>query len=249
MAVLAVLGSLACRMTLSPLQNRIAVGHESFVVFAAVGEDDLGDLFAVSTNGGPIYPVTYTRLHESVPALSPSGGMLAFFRARSATDSTDVRLVVMNLLNGAERVLVEAGPGLRLQAVTWHPAETHVYVRTSAGILEAAVPPAAPRVAPVTDSAAADSAFRVILGDPAFAEVAPCRTGAGLCTRPREGEEVPLPEDITGPLRWGEDSLAYFAGTDLVIRPLAGGRARTLRWSDPPARPRDATVSLVPIGQ
>ena len=72
-ALLVLLGGAACRVSLSPLQNRIAVGEESFVIFAADGEDAAGDLFAVRTNGGAVYPVTYTRLHETAPAFIETG--------------------------------------------------------------------------------------------------------------------------------------------------------------------------------
>jgi hypothetical protein len=243
-AALMVLAAVSCRVSLSPLQNRIDVGRETFVVFVGDGEGDQGDLYAVKADGGSVYPVTYTRLHETRPALSPNGVMLAFLRGRRAGDSTDYRVVVMNLLNGAERVVFTGEEGRAPVTLGWHPSNSILYVATTGGVLEATLPPAPLTVTSAADSAVADSSLSVLLGRPVFARVAPCSTGVGMCVVPRSGSEQPITEDAADIIGWGGDSLAYVTGTRLTVRPLAGGRSRDLRWVDPPANARLPTVFL-----
>ncbi|MGI8818260.1 MAG: hypothetical protein ACR2HW_03890, partial [Gemmatimonadales bacterium] len=43
------------------------------------------------------------------------------------------------------------------------------------------------------------------------------------------------------PVRWGPDSVAFFAGDEVEIRPLGPGRPRRLAWSNAPKRPRGMT--------
>ena len=243
-AALMVAAIAGCRVSLSPLQNRIDVGRETFVVFVGDGEGGQGDLYAVRADGGAVYPVTYTRLHETRPVLSPDGVMVAFLRGRRAGDSTDYRVVVMNLLNGAERELFTAEEGRAPVKLGWHPTDAVLYVATTGGVLEATMPPGPLTVTAAADSAVADSALSVLLGQPAFARVAPCATGSGMCVVPRSGSEQAITKDATGIARWGGDSLAYVTGTRFRIRPLGGGRSRDLRWIDPPANPRLPTVFL-----
>ncbi len=114
------IGVLGCRLSLSPLQNRIAVGSEPFFVFVADGEDGLGDLFAARSEGGPVYPVTFTRLHETMPILAPDGTALAFLRTRQPADSADYRVVVLNLMDGAERTLFSASEGGSIRHIGWN---------------------------------------------------------------------------------------------------------------------------------
>ena len=232
----------ACRVSLSPLQNRIDVGRETFVVFVGDGEGGQGDLYAVKADGGSVYPVTYTRLHETMPALSPDGVMLAFLRGRRAGDSTDYRVVVMNLLNGAERVLLIGEEHRAPVTLGWHPTNPVLYVATTGGVLEATVPPEPLTIAAAADSTVADSSLSVLLGNPAFARVAPCSTGVGMCVVTRSGSEQKITEDAADITRWGGDSLAYVTGTRFMVRPLGGGRSRNLRWVDPPANVRFPTV-------
>jgi len=241
-AALMVAGIVACRVSLSPLQNRIEVGQETFVVFVGDGEGDQGDLYAVKAGGGSVYPVTYTRLHETRPALSPDGVMLAFLRGRRAGDSTDYRVVVMNLLNGAERVVFTGEEDRAPVALGWHPSDRVLYVSTTGGVLEATVPPGPLTVTAAADSAVADSSLSVLLGRPVFGRVSPCSTGAGMCVVPWSGSEQLITEDAADIVPWGGDSLAYVTGTRFRIRPLGGGRSRDLRWVDPPANPRLPTV-------
>jgi len=244
-AALMVAAIAACRISLSPLQNRIDVGQETFVVFVGDGEGGQGDLYAVKADGGSVFPVTYTRLHETMPALSPDGVMLAFLRGRRAGDSTDYRVVVMNLLNGAERVLLTGGKDRAPVSLGWHPTDPVLYVATTGGVFEASVPPGPLTITAASDSAVADSSLSVLLGSPAFARVASCSTGAGMCVVPRSGSEQPITEDEADVVRWGGDSLAYVTGTRLMVRPLGGGRSRNLRWVDPPANVRYPTVFVI----
>ncbi|MGH7658003.1 MAG: TolB family protein, partial [Gemmatimonadales bacterium] len=87
---------------ISPLKNKLAIGEESYVVFAGDAPNGHADLFAVSTGGGPIHQVTFSPIDESLPALSPDGTRLAFARSGSTDESGGVRLWVMNLENGGE---------------------------------------------------------------------------------------------------------------------------------------------------
>ena len=244
--LLAFIGAtLGCRLSMSPLQNRLDVGRESYAIFAADGEGGQGDLFAVAGAGGSIFPVTYTRLHESGPALSPDGTMLAFLRSRTAGDSADTRVVVMNLLNGAERVLFTSRPGRIPLKVGWYAAAPVLFIGTSGGVLEATLPPADLVVYPTANHTVATAALRVLLGSPAFAEVVPCDEQPGLCVAPLVGGgEESLGPDVSAAVPWGPDSLAYLSGGQLLVRPLAAGRSRVVNWVDPPDDPRQLTGFL-----
>lgn len=231
---------LACRGALSPLKNRIGVGSESYVVFDADGEAGQGDLFAVSASGGTVFQVSFSRAHEFAPALSPDGVMLAFVRGTAVEDSNSYRVWVMNLLNGAERELPQSDAGPPLQ-VAWNRNGEDLYVRFERGIR---VTPAPPRP-PVFDSrdaypAVADSAFQVVLGDPAFAVLTPCDSG-GFCVTGDSGLTRVLGAEARNPFQWGPDSLGYFESDAIEVRPLGGGTTRRVPWSKAPAHPRTAT--------
>ena len=45
------------------------------------------------------------------------------------------------------------------------------------------------------------------------------------------------------PLAWGTDSVAYFVGEEVEIRPLGAGRSRRLEIESPPA-PRQMTAFM-----
>ena len=236
---------------MSPLQNRVDIGQEAYVVFVADGEGGVGDLHAVRTAGGSIYPLTYTRLEETHPALSPDGLVVAFLRRRATTDSAPTDVVIMNLLNGAERILVNATADRVPTRLGWSRDGLSLYIRTPKGTMQSSVPPARPALSDVAaGDAMADSALSVYLGSPAFARVTTCRVvQEGLCVRSADGQEQPLVADARDALRWGADSVGYLVGDALVVRPLGGGTEREVRWVDLPASPRQPTVFMGPVGR
>ncbi len=249
------LAAAACRGTLSPLSNKLKVGEEAYVVFSAAGEGGLGDLFASPAQGGTIHQVTFSRVDERLPALSPDGVMLAFTRSRLPGDSTLVHVAVMNLLNGKERRIAGELGGAPT-ALAWSEDGATLYARTAAGIRAVPAPPAPGewQVSP-----AGDSVFAVRVGQPVFgvvtacpasdpdADAVPSRPAAeppshGLCIRLPSDSLVPLASSGEAPARWAGDSVAYRDGADWVVRPLAGGKARVLRWTRPITPPAALTV-------
>ncbi|HEY7681215.1 MAG TPA: hypothetical protein VH879_01115 [Gemmatimonadales bacterium] len=229
---------LSCRGSLSPLSNKLRVGQEPYVAFAADGEDGLGDLFASGPAGGTPYQITFSRVDEALPALSPDGSMLAFVRTTSGDEKR--RLVVMNLLTGAERWAPLGGTP---SALGWSRDGSRIYVRNQTTEVTLA-PPAElglARVAPA-ERPVAESALAVLLGDPPLAEVVACDSGRGLCARYREGPEQMITATGEAPARWSGDTVAYLQDGEWVIRPLAGGRTRVLRWARPLAHSRNLTL-------
>jgi hypothetical protein len=232
----------ACAGSLSPLSNRLAIGEEAYVVFVADVPDGAGELFAAPAAGGAAWQFTFTRLDERLPALSPDGGMVAFVRAPGRGDAGGVAVWVMNLLSGAERRLTEV-EGLVPDRLAWSRDGGTIYVHTAAGVFGVPAPPSRGPAVRLSGDAAlgADSALMVLLGDPPIARAAPCRASAGLCAVSADGGETVLAVDGRDPVRWGADSVAYLAAGGLVVRPLAGGLTRTVRWARGPAAPRQPT--------
>jgi hypothetical protein len=234
--LLAAAGLAGCRVSLSPLQNRIAFGQEPFLVFAATGEGRAGDLYAVKPAGGEVWPVTYTRVAERLPAIAPNGVGLAFVRRVRGRDD----VVVMNLATGSER------QALRLDAdsvtgLAWRGQE-ELWVRAAGGAWR--VTRDGEPVLLAVPAAARDSAFLVLLGEPAFAAAGACASGAGVCTRGADGVEHLVAAEARDAARWGPDSVAYFVGDRLTVRPLGPGREREVRWHPEPVAPR--AVSYFP---
>lgn len=229
-----------CRGTLSPLSNKLKIGEESYVVFVADGEEGRGDLFAAPPTSGKAFQVTFTRLDERAPALSPDGATVTFLRSPEATDTTGVSLVFLNLINGAER-RVAAPPGVK--ELRWSADGSTVLARSGTGFFRTPAPPQPPAIVPVTDTArpGADSLFRVLLGMPPLGEARPCANGAGVCAWLASGDTLQLSVSGSEPVAWGSDSVGYFEDRALVVRPLAGGRTRAIRWSDNIAHPREPT--------
>jgi hypothetical protein len=238
----------SCRVSMSPVQNRFAPGEEPFAVFVADGEAGVGDLFAVRAEGGPTFPITYTRVRELAPVLAPTGTALAFLREAVAGDPSTRRVVIMNLLNGGELMLprTDAPP----DAVGWSPDASILYVRTGSGTLAASAPPAKGelRALDSLEAVHADSAFDVLLGTPAFGRAIDCPEG-GVCVQLESGERSPLAADGRGAVRWGSDSVGYFVGAGFVVRPLGPGRLRELRLTPPRLAPREMTFFPGPAGQ
>jgi len=239
-------GTVACRDTFYPLKNRITPGTDAFVVFVADGQADAGELWAGQGSGGSVFQLTYTLSDEDAPALSPSGGVLAFVRAATPADSTARRVWFMNLVTGNERempVFPDSSVPLRLAFAADGNA---IYARTTGGVWVLDAPPAPPlfRRATGADSAAADSALTIFIGDPAFARIGPCIAKVGsLCAFPPGQAEAPLQEGGVDPVHWGADSIGYFVGDRLLVRSGDGGRVREVKWIRVPLHPRHPTFA------
>jgi hypothetical protein len=238
--------STACG-TLPPLRGKIDVGRESYAVFVG-GSGTGADLYAVRAEGGPAYPITFSTVAELRPALSPDGAQVAFFRGVSLRDSTPSTLWVLNLLNGADRELrLPKGAGTP-ERVGWSVDGKSLVVKTAADLYRIEAPPTKPnpRAVPPEERAAAESTLAVLVGDPVFASVVPCKR-ADLCVIPRSGRMGLLAQAARDAARWGADSVAFFTTGDLLqIRPLARGRPRLLHWTEVPARPRQLTYFHAP---
>lgn len=233
---------------MSPVQNRLAPGEEPFAVFTATGEGGVGDLFAVRAEGGATFPITYTRVREMAPALSPTGTALAFIREGVRDDTSSRRVVVMNLLNGAERIVPAAAAPP--DAVAWSADATLLFIRIGSDTYVSAAPPAKPDLRRLDSLEAlhADSAFAVLVGTPAFAQVVECPEG-GVCVQQGGGGRTLFSADGRGPVRWGSDSVGYFVGSAFFVRPLGPGRMRELRLTPPRIDPRQVTFFPGPAGQ
>lgn len=235
----------ACSGSLPPLRGQMVVGRDAYAVFVAGNSPAGGDLYAVRAEGGAAVPITFTNVGESRPRLSPDGTSIVFLRGRSLTDSTSASLWVMNLLNGAERELVlpkGAGPPL---AAAWSEDGRAIVASTTSGLYRfgAPPPPAADASRPVTtaERAAAESSLAVLLGRPAFARVVACAEPGVLCIESDSGGPSMLAPRAHDALAWGDDSVAYFVGDEVEVRPLGQGRSRRLDITGPP-RPRQMTA-------
>jgi hypothetical protein len=241
-----VAGLAACSGSLPPLRGQMEVGRDGYAVFVAGGAAAGGDLYAVRTEGGAIVPITFSAVGEMRPALSPDGAMVAFLRGASLRDSTPGSVWVMNLLSGAEReVELPRGAGVPRQ-VGWSPDGRSLVVAAGDGLYRASAPPAPldARPVPAAGRAAAESALAVLLGRPAFARAVPCAEPGDLCVAGDTGAPGLLAHGARDPARWGDDSVMFFTGESVEIRPLGPGRARLLAWEGVPARPRQMTVFL-----
>ncbi len=231
----------ACDPTLPPLRGQMEIGSDAYAVFVG-GSGSNSDLYAVRADGGQPVAITFTNVAELRPALSPDGGALAFLRGASLRDSTPTSAWVMNLLSGSERELpLPKGAGRPLQ-VGWEPTGTSLIIRGERGLYRANAPsqPPAPREVSAQERTRAESTLTVRLGNPAFATVIPCQTREDLCVS-AEGAPGLLARGAHDATRWGDDSVAFFVGDELEIRPLAKGRPRRLAWTHAPERPRQLT--------
>jgi hypothetical protein len=215
------------------------------VIFVGEASDGSTDLFAASPGGGSVHQITFNRPVESHPTLAPSGTAVAYFRQPVSGDSTTRIVIVMNLVNAAERELElppDAGAPL---GITWRPSGTALLVRTTRGIWEMQPPPADPAPRRLVDELMGRAALQVAVtvGDPPFAIVDDCPDG-GVCSYPLDGS---APQKIspagTGPFRWGADSVAWFDQDRIEVRPLGPGRSRHVMWTQAPARPRQGTYA------
>ncbi len=216
--------------SLSPLANRIDVGEEAFLVFVATGPDGLVDLHAMPAGGGTVARITFTPMVESHPALTSRGDVLAFLRGGDSAAMVRPDLVVMNLLNGAERTLPLPAAVGAMRALAWGPGDTTVVVRTDTDLWQVAAPPApatATRLAGAA-RAIADSALATWLGRPRFARAFNCPAGLGVCLVGPSGDTTVLASRGRDPFRWGADSVGWFEGDALFVRSLGPATARSL---------------------
>ena len=209
------------------------IGKDPYAVFVGPGSGG-ADLYAVRPSGGVTIALTFSPIAESAPALSPDGATLAFLR--SATDSTDT-VWLMNLLSGGEREIeLPRGANAVPRRLGWGKGGTVLYIDTDRGIWRAAIPPKGDGAVQVESAelAAADSALRVLVGEPAFAAIERCDSmPQHLCAR-SNGEESVVANDAEFSARWGSDSVAYARGGVIEVRPVGPGRARRVEFT--PAR-------------
>jgi len=240
------LGSAACRDTFYPLKNRITPGLDAFVVFAADGQAGAGELWAGQAGGGNVFQLTYTLSDEDLPALSPSGDVLAFVRSPARADTALRRIWFMNLTTGNERDLPLLPDSTIPTRLAFSADGGVLFARTRSGLWKVDAPPAPPaaRRATGADSIAADSALTVFLGEPAFARIDACAERTGwICAFPPGQQETPLQEGGVQPVHWGADSIAYLVGDRLVVRSGEGGRSREVMWVRLPTNPRFPTYA------
>lgn len=218
--------------SLSPLLNRINVGSDAFVVFVGEGSDGRTNIFAGLPVGGELSQVTYTPIAETHPALTREGGAIAFVRASrdSLSDPRPV-LVVLNLLSGGERDLAFPDDPGAIRGVAWNADESAVWVTGARGTWRFPAPPHDGEVTRLDgpDRAVADSATEVLLGRPAFARALACE-GGGVCVIGPSGQPQQVSAEGHDPFRWGDDSLAWFEGNRVVVRPLGPGSPRYVTW-------------------
>ena len=231
----------ACDPTLPPLRGQMEVASDPYAVFVG-GRGLNSDLYAIRPDGGQPIAITFTNVAELRPALSPDGGALVFLRGASLSDSTPATVWLMNLLSGSERELALPKGAGRPQRVGWGRGGASVIVAAERGLYLMNPPPApaAPRLVKPDERTTAESSLSVLLGKPVFARIVPCQRPADLCVSGDSGAAL-LARDARDPLRWGDDSVAFFVGDELEIRPLARGRPRRLMWTNPPERPREMT--------
>jgi hypothetical protein len=217
------------------------IGSDAYAVFVG-GAGSNTDLYAIRPDGGQPVAITFTTVAELRPALSPDGGALAFLRGASLRDSTPSSAWVMNLLSGSERELpLPKGAGLPVQ-IGWELGGTSLVLRAEHGIYRVNAPPLRPdpKAVPAHEVRKAESTLAVLLGQPVFATVVPCEDPQDLCVS-ADGSRGLLARGAHDAARWGNDSVAFFVGNDVEIRPLGKGRPRRLAWTRVPDSPRQLT--------
>lgn len=229
---------------LPPLRHKFEVGRDAYVVLVADAPDGRGDLWAMSPDGTDIVQLTFSLPAEWSPRLSPSGDVIAFLRSREQADTARTRIWLLNLLNGSEREVRLPDSSGAPMALGWTESGRALVVRTTRTIFRVNAPPHPPAPAEMAraEAGAAEQALSVRVGSPAFARVAPCEGTGSLCAYPDSGPPDTIAAGATNPVRWGDDSLGYELGGELVVRPVGPGRERTVRWRQSLVNPRDLTV-------
>lgn len=245
-AVAVALSAMVTACNLSPLRNRIKVGEEAIVLFVGEGADGHTDLFVVPASGGSIVQLTFTPLIESMPRINHRGDAVAFLRARDSLPTTRNDVVLMNLLNGAERTLPVPDSAGRVEAIAWGPDTNTLYVRSARGTWRVSTPPLPPEAVAAVGAEAprASSAFDLWVGNPPFAMIYECPQG-GVCAVGKQVDTTVISATGRDPLRWGADSVAWFDGDGMVVRGIGPGTVRRVLWKHPPAHPRDGSYSGV----
>jgi hypothetical protein len=237
----------ACGTT-TPLAREVEVGRDAYIIFTGDGRGSGSDLFAVPGRGGRAIQLTYSPVEEFAPALAPDGGAVAFLRR---VPSGAHSVWVLNLLSGAERELESPDSAANPVRAGWSPDGAELYVATDDGtVWRSAAPPrsAESSFVPAGDPGA-DSALAVLVGTPAFARVESCASDeAALCVESADGVS-PLAQNARFPSRWGTDSLAYFVGSQVMVRPLGAGRMRPVEIDAGPPNPRELTAFAPAIGR
>lgn len=224
----------SCAVT--PLTNKIAVGEEAFVIGVGEGPDSLTDLFAAPAGGGNFVRLSFNRAIERAPRLAPEGVRVAFLRRAPA--STQWSLVILELRSGAEQrapLPPEAGEP---EVLGWSRDGQAVIVRAQ-GYFQTVAPAGELALARLTtDLGLADSLTGQLLGEPLRGKIEQCRDG-NPCILSATGELTLLGAGVTGAIRWGTDSVAYWSSGSFEVRPLAGGQRRRPDWQGRPAGLRD----------
>lgn len=224
------------------------MGVDPFVIFVAEGRDGVTDLFAGTPAGGVAWQLTFSRPPERLPRLAPAGTTLAFLRELPGGKA---ELVVLNLLNGAERTTPVPEEARPVTEVGWSGDGSRIFLRGAGQVIATSAPPAPLSLTPVGEAerSTADSALAVLIGDPPLARVVDCESGdvvadsgRTLCTQGADGTQHLLAAGAEEPFRWGSDSVAWRNGSAVVVRPLAGGRSRQIEWTAPPTGIREVTV-------
>jgi hypothetical protein len=219
--------------SVAPLTNKIKVGEEPFVIGVGEGSDGLTDLYAARASGGNFYRVTFNRGEERLPRLSPEGTRVAFLRRTTAGDPWS--LVVLNLQNNREASTPLPRAIGDPESIGWSRDGAVIAIR-GFGSMVTPAPPLAfwLRGVPLDSVRWADSVTSELLGDPPSARIAACAESPCVIS----GSDTTRLE-VTGPIRWGADSLGYFGASGWEIRPLAGGRSRRPDWKLMPAHLRE----------
>jgi len=238
------LATVLASCALTPLSHRINVGEEPFLVFVGEGADRHTDLFAVQAGGGAVIQLTFTPQVEWHPRLAPDGKSLAFLRARDSLPTTDRQVVLMDLVTGNERTVTLPDQAGRPQDLGWSPDGAGIYIGADHGLWRADARTATAGAVRMegTDSVRAVAALQIWLGHPPFARVIPCTSG-GLCVLTVHGDTGALAPTGHDPVRWGDDSVGWFDGSDLYVRPLGPGVRRRIGWTNAPSNPHDATYA------
>lgn len=148
----------------------------------------------------------------------------------------------MNLQNGAEKVAsLPTTAGVPL-AMGWGKADSVLYIRTDKGLWQLPIPPGSQQATPLAggDTLIAARSIGAWLGQPPFAEAIACPPG--ICLIGPKHDTTSLNETGHDPLRWGKDSVAWFEGNDVVIRPLGPGRTRRITLKDAPTNAREGSL-------